>query len=52
MFYPEFRLTTTRPLLVKYLLDSRLLSHDVIGLKPTYLRNGEDELREIGRAHV
>ena len=40
-------ITTTRPLLVKYLLDSHLLSHDVIGLKPTYFSNKEDELRGL-----
>lgn len=38
---------TTRPLLVKYLFDSRLLSHDTVGLKATFLGNEKDDIRGL-----
>lgn len=38
---------TTRPILVKYLLNSNLLSHDTVGLKTTFLSNKKYDIRGL-----
>ncbi len=38
---------TTRPLIVKYLSDSRLLDRHTIGLKALCLNNSEDDIRSL-----
>ncbi len=40
-------INTTRPLLVKYLLKSSLLSHDTVGLKATFLGNRKDDIHGL-----